>query len=113
MGGNSKTSVIGTCHDEQKYSQESLWTLKFIQRVKLIKNKAVVNEETTETVETMRDEIKKLKNDLALVTSALTTNQNTDNHIQNCYSSTNLSLSVNIHKNLQQASSNEKYIKGK
>jgi protein-arginine kinase activator protein McsA len=73
LGGNSKTSVIGTVTDDCEYSNENIWTLKFVNRVKMVKNKAFINEENAENVEILRDEIKKLKQELASATAALIT----------------------------------------
>jgi kinesin family protein 15 len=40
-------------------------TLKFAQRAKLIKNKAVINEDSSGTILLLKNEIKKLKKELA------------------------------------------------
>jgi kinesin family member 15 len=40
---------------------ETLSTLKFAQRTKLIKNRAVINEDSSGTVSILKDEIKRLK----------------------------------------------------
>ena len=43
---------------------ETLSTLKFAQRAKMIKNKAVVNEECNGSIDSLKKEIKKLKEEL-------------------------------------------------
>ena len=45
LGGNSKTFIICTLNPNQMAIRETLSTLKFAERAKKIKNKAVVNEE--------------------------------------------------------------------
>ena len=45
LGGNSKTSIIATISPFDVNYQETLSTLNFAQRAKLIKNRAVVNED--------------------------------------------------------------------
>lgn len=44
---------------------ETLSTLKFAQRAKLIKNKAVINEESSSTIHLLKAEIRRLKMELA------------------------------------------------
>lgn len=44
--------------------QETLSTLKFAQRAKMIKNKASVNEESAGNIESLKKEIKKLKEEI-------------------------------------------------
>lgn len=48
LGGNSKTLIICTLNPNQMAIRETISTLKFAERAKKIKNKAVVNEENTE-----------------------------------------------------------------
>ena len=43
LGGNSKTALICTCSQKQQHFEESFQSLKFAQRTKLVKNKAVTN----------------------------------------------------------------------
>jgi hypothetical protein len=45
LGGNSKTSIIATISPFDVNYQETLSTLHFAKRAKLIKNRAVVNED--------------------------------------------------------------------
>lgn len=45
LGGNSKTVIICTLNPNQMAMRETITTLKFAERAKKIKNKAVVNEE--------------------------------------------------------------------
>lgn len=48
LGGNSKTVIICTLNPNQMAMKETLSTLKFAERAKKIKNKAIVNEEMGE-----------------------------------------------------------------
>ena len=59
LGGNCKTIMIATINPEALHTEESLSTCKFAQRVSLIKNKALLNEETDPSVL-----IKRLKEEL-------------------------------------------------
>ncbi len=61
LGGNSKTVIIANVSQNSMSSSETLTTLNFAKRAKLIKNKAVVNEDTTGTVLLLQQEIKRLK----------------------------------------------------
>ena len=49
LGGNSKTVIICTLNPNQMAMKETLSTLKFAERAKKIKNKAIVNEENNES----------------------------------------------------------------
>nr|XP_031359763.1 kinesin-like protein KIF15 [Lonchura striata domestica] len=70
LGGNAKTCIIANVHPGSKCFGETLSTLNFAQRAKLIKNKAVVNEDTQGNVSQLQAEVKKLKEQLAQLTSA-------------------------------------------
>ena len=50
LGGNSKTFIICTLNPIQMAMRETISTLKFAERAKKIKNKAVVNEDGDERV---------------------------------------------------------------
>ena len=64
MGGNSKTTIIATVSPSDAYFGETLSTLKFAQRAKLVHNKAFVNEDTTASVAILQAEVKRLKQEL-------------------------------------------------
>ncbi|EPR78376.1 Kinesin-like protein [Spraguea lophii 42_110] len=55
LGGNSKLVVIGTI--ESKYKNESISTLKFLQRVKSIQNNPVANTDITGTEKDLKQQI--------------------------------------------------------
>jgi kinesin family protein 15 len=50
LGGNSKTLIIANVSPSSSCQGETLSTLKFAQRAKLIKNKAVINEDSSGTI---------------------------------------------------------------
>ncbi|XP_064641202.1 kinesin-like protein KIF15 [Lineus longissimus] len=65
LGGNAKTCLIACVHPGSKCFSETLSTLQFARRAKMIKNKAVVNEDTQGNVLHLQAEIKRLKEMLA------------------------------------------------
>ncbi|KAJ6653873.1 hypothetical protein lerEdw1_008621 [Lerista edwardsae] len=69
LGGNAKTCIIANVHPGSRFFGETLSTLNFAQRAKLVKNKAVINEDTQGSVKQLQSEVKKLKEQLALLTS--------------------------------------------
>ncbi len=69
LGGNSKTSLIANINPSAAYFQETLSTIKFAKRVKLIKNNASINEESTGSLDGLKSEIKRLKEELLNVGS--------------------------------------------
>ncbi|XP_056009196.1 kinesin-like protein KIF15 [Ostrea edulis] len=69
LGGNAKTHIIACIHPGSKSFGETLSTLHFARRAKLIKNKAVVNEDTQGNVLSLQQEIKRLKEQLAAFVS--------------------------------------------
>ncbi|KAK6304480.1 hypothetical protein J4Q44_G00250660 [Coregonus suidteri] len=72
LGGNAKTYIIANVHPGSKCFGETLSTLQFAQRAKLIKNKAMINEDTQGNVRQLQAEVKKLKEQLAQALSAQT-----------------------------------------
>ncbi|XP_008282437.1 kinesin-like protein KIF15 [Stegastes partitus] len=70
LGGNAKTYIIANVHPGSKCFGETLSTLQFAQRAKLIKNKAVINEDTQGNVRQLQAEVKKLKEQLAQALTA-------------------------------------------
>ncbi|XP_057291417.1 kinesin-like protein KIF15 isoform X3 [Hydractinia symbiolongicarpus] len=65
LGGNAKTYIIANVHPSSRCFGETLSTLNFARRAKMIKNKAVVNEDITGNVSELQAEIRKLKELLA------------------------------------------------
>ncbi|KAG6387472.1 hypothetical protein SASPL_152662 [Salvia splendens] len=64
FGGNAKLSVICTIRPDHKSSSESISTLRFGLRAKLMKNEPVVNEITEDDVNDLSDQIRQLKEEL-------------------------------------------------
>ena len=58
LGGNSKTVIIANVCGSSLHANETLSTLKFAQRAKLIKNNAVINEDSSGTLVLLKNEIK-------------------------------------------------------
>ncbi|XP_062863067.1 kinesin-like protein KIF6 isoform X2 [Trichomycterus rosablanca] len=70
LGGNCMTTMIATVSVEKRNVDESISTCRFAQRVALIKNEALLNEELDPALLIIRlkKEIQSLKDELALVT---------------------------------------------
>ena len=64
LGGNSKTVIIAHISPSQINLGETLSTLEFAKRAKQIKNRAVVNEDSSGTILILKNEIKRLKHDM-------------------------------------------------
>ncbi|ELW66083.1 Kinesin-like protein KIF6 [Tupaia chinensis] len=70
LGGNCMTTMIATLSLEKRNIDESISTCRFAQRVALIKNEAILNEEIDPRLMILRlqKEIQELKDELAIVT---------------------------------------------
>ncbi|GER27848.1 phragmoplast-associated kinesin-related protein [Striga asiatica] len=64
LGGNAKLAMICAISPSQSCKSETLSTLRFAQRAKAIKNKAVINEEMQEDVNVLREVIRQLRDEL-------------------------------------------------
>ncbi|KAK3027351.1 hypothetical protein RJ639_041592 [Escallonia herrerae] len=64
LGGNAKLAMVCAISPAQSCKSETLSTLRFAQRSKAIKNKAVVNEEMQDDVNVLREVIRQLKDEL-------------------------------------------------
>ncbi|KAL1811940.1 hypothetical protein ACET3Z_022005 [Daucus carota] len=64
LGGNSKTMIIANVSPSVCSAAETLNTLKFAQRAKLIQNNAVVNEDSSGDVTALQNQIRILKEEL-------------------------------------------------
>lgn len=64
LGGNSKTCIVAAVSPALVYLTETMSTLKFAQRAKLIKNRAVVNEDTSGTIGILKEEVRRLKEEV-------------------------------------------------
>ncbi|XP_055892985.1 kinesin-like protein KIF15 [Biomphalaria glabrata] len=61
LGGNTKTRMIACVHPDSRCFGETLSTLNFARSAKLIKNKAVVNEDIHGNNQKLQNEIRRLK----------------------------------------------------
>jgi kinesin family member 15 len=61
LGGNSETCIIANASPALINARETLSTLHFAQCAKFVKNKPIVNEDTSGTILGLQDEIKALK----------------------------------------------------
>ncbi|XP_010314743.2 kinesin-like protein KIN-12B [Solanum lycopersicum] len=64
LGGNAKLAMICAISPSQSCKSETLSTLRFAQRAKAIKNKAVINEEMQDDVNVLREVIRQLREEL-------------------------------------------------
>ncbi|CAA0833219.1 Kinesin-like protein KIN12B [Striga hermonthica] len=64
LGGNAKLAMICAISPSQSCKSETLSTLRFAQRAKAIKNKAIINEEMQEDVNVLREVIRQLRDEL-------------------------------------------------
>lgn len=65
LGGNSKTMLVAAISPADQNFGETLSTLKFAQRAKMIKNQAVKNEDTSGSFDALRREVTTLRQKLA------------------------------------------------
>ncbi|XP_074092953.1 kinesin-like protein KIF6 isoform X2 [Macrotis lagotis] len=77
LGGNCMTTMIATLSLEKRNIDESISTCRFAQRVALIKNEAILNEEIDPRliIIHLKKEIQELKDELAIVTGEERTEQ--------------------------------------
>ncbi|KAK4585605.1 hypothetical protein RGQ29_023027 [Quercus rubra] len=64
LGGNAKLAMVCAISPAQSCKSETFSTLRFAQRAKAIKNKAVVNEVVEENVNHLREVIRQLRDEL-------------------------------------------------
>ncbi|KAL0376308.1 UNVERIFIED_CONTAM: Kinesin-like protein KIN-12C [Sesamum calycinum] len=65
LGGNSKTTIIANVSPSTCSANETLSTLKFAQRAKLIQNNAKINEDASGGVTALQQQIQQLKDQLS------------------------------------------------
>ena len=80
LGGNSKTSIIANVSPASSSFAETLSTLKFAQRAKQVKNKALINEYSSGNIEGLKKEIKRLKEELGQSKNIIITLQYEEKH---------------------------------
>uniref|UniRef100_A0A0L8I8M1 Kinesin-like protein n=1 Tax=Octopus bimaculoides TaxID=37653 RepID=A0A0L8I8M1_OCTBM len=86
LGGNCMTSMIATCAVDKNNIDESISTCRFAQRVALIKNEAILNEEFDPKlmISKLKKEVNQLKEELALRTGDIREDELTSEEIQQC-----------------------------
>ncbi|XP_067312130.1 kinesin-like protein KIF6 [Pseudorasbora parva] len=94
LGGNCMTTMIATVSVERSNIAESISTCRFAQRVALIKNDALLNEELDPALMIVRlkKEIQSLKEELALVTGEQRSDKLTQQEIQQLEEQVNVYL---------------------
>ncbi|KAH1238986.1 Kinesin-like protein KIN-12F [Glycine max] len=83
LGGNSKTMIIANVSPSICCAAETLNTLKFAQRAKLIQNNAVVNEDSTGDVIALQHQIRLLK--VSTLTNKEQEIRELQMELENCY----------------------------
>ncbi|XP_019183285.1 PREDICTED: kinesin-like protein KIN-12F [Ipomoea nil] len=71
LGGNAKLSVICTISQTDKHASDTISTLRFGKKVKLMKNEPVINEITEDDVNGLSDQIRLLKEELIRAKSSV------------------------------------------
>ncbi len=61
LGGNSKTKLLANINPKKSYLGDTISTLMFAKRAKIIKNKVEAQDNAGENFESLRDEIKRLR----------------------------------------------------
>ncbi|XP_067222984.1 kinesin-like protein KIF6 [Chanodichthys erythropterus] len=94
LGGNCMTTMIATVSVERKNIAESMSTCRFAQRVALIKNDPLLNEELDPAllIGRLKKEIQSLKEELALVTGEQRSDKLTQEEIQQLEKQVNVYL---------------------
>uniref|UniRef100_A0A3Q1G3C2 Kinesin family member 6 n=1 Tax=Acanthochromis polyacanthus TaxID=80966 RepID=A0A3Q1G3C2_9TELE len=84
LGGNCTTTMIATLAVDRRNLDESISTCRFAQRVALIKNEAILNEELDPAllIARLKREVQSLKEELAMVTGEQRDDQLTEEEIQ-------------------------------
>ncbi|KAK6133012.1 hypothetical protein DH2020_033222 [Rehmannia glutinosa] len=80
FGGNAKLSIICTISPDNKSSSETVSTLRFGLRAKLMKNEPVVNVITEDDVNDLSDQIRQLKEELMKAKSSTSNSLSSSNH---------------------------------
>ncbi|XP_075704020.1 kinesin-like protein KIF6 [Rhinoderma darwinii] len=84
LGGNCMTTMIATLSIDKRNIDESISTCRFAQRVALIRNEAVLNEETDPqlVIVRLKKEIQALKDEIVLITGEQRTSDLTPDELQ-------------------------------
>ncbi|PIN03819.1 Plus-end-directed kinesin ATPase [Handroanthus impetiginosus] len=93
FGGNAKLSIICALSPDNKSNSETVSTLRFGVRAKLMKNEPVVNEITEDDVNDLSDQIRQLKEELMRAKSSACNSISSSNH--GCFRGGNVRESLN------------------
>ncbi|PIN19457.1 Kinesin-like protein [Handroanthus impetiginosus] len=101
LGGNSKTAIIANVSPSIWSANETLSTLKFAQRAKLIQNNAKINEDASASVIALQQQIQQLKDQLSFLMKHQPTSMELNffpraEHSRLCYFSKNYEPSEDI-----------------
>ncbi|AET00644.1 putative plus-end-directed kinesin ATPase [Medicago truncatula] len=102
LGGNAKLSVICSIYPDNRNNSETLRTLRFGQRVRLIQNEPVINEIKEDDVNDLSDQIRQLKEELIRAKADVRSSDGSRNgyfHVQNVRESLN-NLRVSLNRSL-------------
>ncbi|XP_052766060.1 kinesin-like protein KIF6 isoform X1 [Mya arenaria] len=86
LGGNCMTTMIATCSIDKRNMDESISTCRFAQRVAMIKNDVMVNEEMDPKllVQKLKREIQQLREELAMATGEQRTDELSPEDLDRC-----------------------------
>ncbi|GMJ08360.1 hypothetical protein HRI_004505200 [Hibiscus trionum] len=84
LGGNSKTTIIANVSPSICATNETLSTLKFAQRAKLIQNNAKVNEDASGDVNALQRQIEQLKGQLSSLLKHHSFPDSPNSHVPSC-----------------------------
>lgn len=100
LGGNSRVTFLCSISSEHRYRSDTLSTLRFGERAKLMPNKAVINEISEDDVNGLSDQIRQLKDELVRTKSGQDTTYETGYfNAQNARASLH-SLRVSLNRSL-------------
>ncbi|KAL6553373.1 hypothetical protein OROGR_007215 [Orobanche gracilis] len=95
FGGNAKLSIICTISPDKKSSSETISTLRFGLRARLMKNEPVVNEITEDDVNDLSDQIRQLKEELMRAKSSTSNSLTSSSSSHGYFQGGNVRASLN------------------
>ncbi|XP_053407299.1 kinesin-like protein KIF6 [Mercenaria mercenaria] len=86
LGGNCMTTMIATCAIDRRNIDETISTCRFAQRVAMIKNDVLLNEELDPKlmIQKLKKEIQQLREELAMATGEQRTDELTEEDLNRC-----------------------------
>lgn len=94
LGGNCMTTMIATCAIEKRNLDESISTCRFAQRVAMIKNDVMLNEELDPKlmIQKLKREVQQLREELAMATGEQRTDELSEEDLIRCEEAVKLYL---------------------